>query len=144
MTPTHWNIELKVDFPSTITTGTLDSVTVYYQGAPDAGGFGAFKTASTTCSSQDSVMWTLSEPYGAKNWWSCKEGLTDKIDSIDMLVTAPLKYHIGSNGILVKRDTSGNKITDHWKHRYPIPAYLVAFAASEYSIYRDTIDLYKF
>ncbi len=137
--------ELRLDFGTTISTGILDSVTVFYHGSPQAGGFGAFQTKNTTCSSQDSVLWTLSEPYGAKNWWPCKEVLTDKIDSIDMYVTAPVSYHIGSNGLLVSRDTiaSGNKVTDHWKHRYPIPAYLVAFAASEYSIYKDTFDLYN-
>lgn len=135
--------ELKIDFLSTLAAGVLDSVTVFYHGVPLADGFGSFKTRETTCSTQDSVMWTLSEPYGAKNWWPCKEVLTDKIDSIDMLVTANKKYHIGSNGLLVSRDTIGNKITDHWKHKYPIPAYLVAFAASEYSIYRDTIDLFN-
>ncbi len=136
-------VELKVGFPSTIPAGTIDSVTIYYQGAPSSGGFGAFETDNTTCSSQDTVMWTLSEPYGAKCWWPCKETLNDKIDSVDMFVTAPMKYHIAGNGLLIKRDTSGNKITDHWKHTYPIPAYLIAFAASEYSIYRDTIALYN-
>jgi len=137
--------ELSVDFGVTLSAGILDSVTVYYKGAPQAGGFGAFQTKNTTCSSQDSVMWTLSEPYGAKNWWPCKEVLTDKIDSIDVLITTPVKYHTGSNGILVSRDTiaSGTKVTNHWKHRYPIPAYLVAFAASEYSIYKDTFDLFN-
>ena len=137
------SVELQIGFTSTIAEGILDSLTVYYHGVPSAGGFGAFKTSTTTCSTQDSVMWTLSEPYGAKNWWPCKEVLTDKIDSIDMLVTAPIKFHIGSNGILLSRDTLGNKVTTHWKHRYPIPAYLIAFAASEYAIYKDTIDLYN-
>ncbi len=135
------SIELKIIFPGTIASGTLDSVTIYYHGVPSSGGFGAFMTATTTCSTQDSVMWTLSEPYGAKNWWPCKEGLTDKIDSVDILITAPIKYNIGSNGVLIARDSLGSKITDHWKHRYPIPAYLIAFAAAEYSIYHDTIDL---
>ncbi|MCF6342497.1 MAG: M1 family metallopeptidase, partial [Bacteroidales bacterium] len=135
--------ELRVNFPATLSSGVLDSVTIYYQGAPLVDGFGSFKIDRTTCSSLDSVMWTLSEPYGAKNWWPCKETLNDKIDSVDMIVTAPIKYHIGSNGLLLGRDTSGNKITDHWKHTYPIPAYLVAFAAAEYAIYSDTINLYN-
>jgi aminopeptidase N len=88
-------------------------------------------------------MWTLSEPYGAKNWWPCKQSLTDKIDSLDMFVTTPVKYITGSNGILKGRDTiaNGTKVITHWKHRYPIAAYLVAFASSEYSIYEDTINL---
>jgi len=136
-------LQLRVIYPNSLPVGVIDSLTIYYHGVPYEDGFGSFKVKNTTCSTQDSVMWTLSEPYGGKNWWPCKEVLTDKIDSVDMLVTANIKYHIGSNGLLVKRDTVGNKITDHWKHRYPIPAYLIAFAVSEYSIYKDTFDLYN-
>jgi len=136
-------IEFRVNFGQYLQTGILDSVTIFYQGEPYSDGFGSFKVDKTTCSDQDSVMWTLSEPFGAKNWWPNKEVLTDKIDSVDMYITANKKYHIGSNGLLVSRDTTGDKITDHWKHRYPIPTYLIAYAASGYSIYKDTFDLYN-
>ena len=139
------NLEFRVDFNNSLQAGILDSLTIYYHGVPYEDGFGSFKVDKTTCSSQDSVMWTLSEPYGAKNWWPCKETLIDKIDSVDMIVTTPVKYHTGSNGLLISRDTiaSGTKVTNHWRHRYPIPAYLIAFASSEYSIYKDTFDLYN-
>ncbi len=139
------NEEFNVDFEQNLQAGVLDSLTIFYHGTPYEDGFGSFKVASTTCSNQDSVMWTLSEPYGAKNWWPCKETLIDKIDSVDMFVTTPVKYHTGSNGLLISRDTidSGNKVTEHWKHKYPIPAYLIAYASSEYSIYKDTFDLYN-
>jgi len=139
------NLEFRVNFNSTLQVGILDSLTIYYHGIPYEDGFGSFKVKNTTCSLQDSVMWTLSEPYGAKNWWPCKETLIDKIDSVDMFVTTPVKYHTGSNGLLISRDTiqQGTKVTNHWKHKYPIPAYLIAFAASEYSIYKDTFDLYN-
>ncbi len=139
------NLEFKVNFSSTLQIGILDSLTIYYHGVPYEDGFGSFKVKNTTCSSQDSVMWTLSEPYGAKNWWPCKETLIDKIDSVDMFVTTPVKYHTGSNGLLISRDTiqQGTKVTNHWKHKYPIPAYLIAFASSEYSIYKDTFNLYN-
>jgi len=53
-------VELKINFPSTITTGTLDSLTIYYQGTPSSSGgfgdFGSFDNAITNCSDQDTVM----------------------------------------------------------------------------------------
>ena len=33
-------------------------------------------------------MWTLSEPFGAMEWWPCKQDLNDKIASIDVFITA--------------------------------------------------------
>jgi hypothetical protein len=39
------------------------------------------------------VMWTLSEPFGARDWWPCKQDLNDKIDDgIDFYITAPTIY----------------------------------------------------
>ncbi|MEI9957609.1 MAG: hypothetical protein WDM90_15230 [Ferruginibacter sp.] len=46
------------------------------------------------------VMWSLSEPYGARDWWPCKNWNDDKADSIDVFVTAPSQYTAASNGLL--------------------------------------------
>ncbi|MBK9454408.1 MAG: hypothetical protein IPO24_01910 [Bacteroidetes bacterium] len=47
------------------------------------------------------VIWTLSEPYGASDWWPCKQTLNDKIDSIDVFVTSPELYKVGGPGLLM-------------------------------------------
>lgn len=65
-------------------------------------------------------MWTLSEPYGAEDWWPCKNSLTDKADSIDIVITCPSGYRVGANGLLISETTVDDKITYYWKHRYPI------------------------
>ncbi len=132
--------ELEIALGNTIPIGNLDSLTIFYQGAPISGDFGIFKTAATSCTQPDSMIWTLSEPYGSKGWWPCKETLNDKADSIDVIITTPSKYRAGSNGILVYEGIQGNKKVYHWRHRYPIPAYLVAFAVADYAVYSDTID----
>ncbi len=49
------------------------------------------------------ILWTLSEPYGAKTWWPCKQTLVDKTDSLDIFVTTPNEYKVGSNGVLISR-----------------------------------------
>jgi len=87
------------------------------------------------------VLWTLSEPYGAKEWWPCKQSLVDKIDSIDVIVTTPKSYRTASNGKLVAEEVKEGFRTMHWKHRYPIATYLVAIAATNYAVYSDWLDL---
>lgn len=124
-------------FPSPLAAGVMDSVAVYYHGAPDTSIRGFHLDVHGP--NNDPVMWTLSEPYGAMNWWPCKQNLADKIDSIDILVTAPLWYEVASNGVLTNDVTFAVQRQWTWKHRYPIAAYLVAFAVSNYTIF--TVDV---
>ncbi len=133
----HANEILNISFNNTLTAGEFDSVKVYYQGVPAGGnGFGSFVQGL-----HDSVpiIWTLSEPYGAKDWWPCKQNLSDKIDSLDVIVTTPAAYRVASNGLLVEEIQAGSDKIYHWKHRYPIAAYLVCFAVSNYSVYSDYV-----
>lgn len=130
------NHMLKIDFPSTLSYGVLDSVTIEYEGAPDGGGFGSFATGYHAGTP---MLWTLSEPYGARDWWPCKQDLVDKIDSVDIHVTTPSEYVVASNGLRQTDIVSGNNTTYHWKHRYKIPAYLVAIAVTNYEQYDQHI-----
>jgi aminopeptidase N len=130
---------LDIDLGTSLSLGILDSLTVYYQGNPDAGvGFGSF---IKTDHNGTPVIWTLSEPYGASDWWPCKNILSDKIDSIDVFVTTPLAYRVASNGILVSETVAGSDKVFHWKHRYPIAAYLIAIGVTNYSVYTDKVPL---
>jgi aminopeptidase N len=117
-----------------------DSVQIFYQGEPvsDTIGFGAF-TKGTHAGVP--IIWTLSEPYGALEWWPCKQSLVDKIDSIDIIVTTPEIFRTASNGILVSETTNNGTRKMHWKHRYPITTYLVAIAVTNYVDYSDWVEL---
>lgn len=132
---------LEVLFGEILTQGVLDSIKIFYKGIPIDDGFGSFRISQSDCSGDHPIMWTLSEPYGSKNWWPCKETLDDKADSLDMIVTTGSEYTVGSNGLLLNETVNGNQKTFHWRHRYPIPAYLVAFAVAEYAIYSDFVDI---
>jgi aminopeptidase N len=130
---------LQITLDNTITSGTLDSIAVYYKGIPNGGGFGSF-TQSTHGSNDDPIIWTLSEPYGAQDWWPCKQDLTDKIDSIDVYVETGSDYRAASNGVLASETTIGDTTTIYyWKHRYPIPAYLIAIAVTNYTHYSNWV-----
>lgn len=130
---------LKIDFPNSFLQGDFDSLTIYYQGEPPSGnGFGSFVQ---DFHDNQPIIWTLSEPYGAKDWWVCKQGLSDKIDSIDVFVTVPNGNKVASNGLLINEITQGNETTFHWKHRYLIETYLIAIAVTNYVEFSDYFDL---
>ena len=129
---------LTIPLPAALPAGTLDSLTISYEGAPPSNGFGSFVQNNHNGTP---VLWTLSEPYGAQDWWPCKNGLDDKIDSIDVFVTTDAQYRAASNGLLVSETTSGNNTVYHWKHRYPIAPYLVAIAVTNYAQYVDNVPL---
>jgi aminopeptidase N len=81
-------------------------------------------------------LWTLSEPYGARDWWPCKQDLNDKIDSIDVYITAPSQYISVSNGVEPEAPViNGTQKTTHFHHNYPIPAYLICMAVTNYDVY---------
>ena len=134
----HVGDELKIILPAVIATGTTDSLTIFYHGAPVATNNRSF--VSTTHSGTP-VVYTLSEPYGARDWWPCKQDLNDKIDSIDIYVTSPLQYRAASNGSLIGEDTTASLRTCHWKSMYPIAAYLVGVGVTNYFVYTDTTIL---
>lgn len=128
-----------ISFPSSLSTGTLDSITIYYQGVPPNTGFGSF--VQTTHAAVP-VMWSLSEPYGSRDWWPCKNGLDDKADSIDIYIVHPNAYKAASNGLLQSETALGTTQTvTHWKHRYPIASYLICFAVTNYSVFNNTVQL---
>ena len=129
---------LQINFASALSINTPDSLTVYYQGIPVTNGMGSFEKSSHNGTP---VIWTLSEPFGAKDWWPSKQNLNDKADSIDVIVTTPQEYRVASNGLLVSEIQNGSNKTYHWKSRYPIAAYLVAVAATDYAVYSDYVPM---
>lgn len=129
------NNELIINLPTTQNTNVLDSLTITYSGVPPTSGFGSFITSQHNATP---VLWTLSEPFGAMEWWPCKQDLNDKVDTIDVFITAPTTYVAVSNGLERSKIENGdNTSTTHFHHGYPIPAYLIAIAVTNYSIYNQ-------
>lgn len=108
---------------------------VYYQGEPIQNGFGSFTTTQRKSGAFE--LFTLSEPYGAKDWWPCKQSLMDKVDSIDITITCPKEYKSATNGLLYSEFVEDNSRTMIWKHRYPITTYLVGVAVTDYTRYSE-------
>ena len=131
---------LEVSLPQNVAAGVLDSITVYYQGQPPTTGFGSFNQRLRLGTKPE--IWTLSEPYGSRDWWPGKSDLIDKIDSIDVIVQCPPAYRVASNGLLITEiNINDTSKLFHWQHRYPIVNYLVAIAVTDYAQYIDKAKL---
>jgi aminopeptidase N len=130
------NNELLITLPSTQNLGTSATVEITYSGVPPSGGFGSF---AVTTHNNEPVLWTLSEPFGARDWWPCKQDLNDKINSIDLFITTPSQYVAVSNGVEPEAPvTNGTNKTTHFHHGYPIPAYLICMAVTNYTVYTQS------
>jgi len=109
-------------------------VVVHYSGMPAATGFGSWTLASH---SGTPILSTLSEPYGARSWWPCKDDPTDKLDSLRMSITVPAGYTGTSNGVLENVEELGAERRFHWFEKHPIATYLVSLCVSNYVSFAD-------
>ncbi len=129
---------LTIDLDKTLKVGESDTLTISYEGIPHSTGFGSFEQ---DMHNGKPILWTQSVPYGVRDWWPSKQDLIDKIDSVDIYITTPLNQLAASNGKLVSITEENGKLIHHWKHRYPIVSYLVAFAVTNYASYEDFFQL---
>lgn len=114
--------------------GNTDSLVIRYRGKPNSTGLGSFNRylhAGTW------LIYTLSEPYGAKDWWPCKQSLSDKADSVDITLYTPPAYTAVANGLLISQGQANGLKAFRWKHKYPIATYLIAIASTNYAFFKD-------
>jgi len=131
--------ELKIDFPAVIPSSSLDSLSIKYSGAPDTGG-SAGDAFTVSTQNGTPVLYTLSEPYGAQEWFPTKQSLNDKIEKVDLKINTPSQYNVASNGKLYSETMlPGNRKLTFWQTNYPIPAYLIALGITNYTKLNDTM-----
>ena len=128
--------ELKIDFASALSANVLDSLTIHYSGAPDASN-DAYRTSTQ---SSIPISATLSEPYGAQDWFPTKQSMNDKIERMDFKITTPNQYSVAANGKFMSETAvaGGNKLT-FWRTQYPMAAYLAAFAITNFTKINDVM-----
>lgn len=128
------NDELIITLPATLAPNSSATVEIWYSGFP---GFGE-QAFTTETHNGVPVLFTLSQPYGARDWWPCKQDLNDKIPNVDIYISAPQQYVSVANGVQLGAETNGDYKTTHFQHNFPIPAYLIAIAVTNYSIFTQT------
>ncbi|MDX2472742.1 MAG: M1 family metallopeptidase, partial [Candidatus Krumholzibacteria bacterium] len=122
---------LTVNLDRVYVTGETVVVVVNYNGNPAGEAFG------WASHNFENMTWTLSEPYGARTWWPCKDLNTDKADSLDITVTVLDNEIVASNGLLLSETSDGIWRTFHWRTNYPTVTYLVSLAIYPYQRYSD-------
>ncbi len=128
---THGNDVGIVPLQTALTQGEMLTAKITYEGTPPTGGFFSGISQATDWGKQ--VVWTLSEPFAARDWWPTKQVLEDKADSTWIFLTTEEENMAGSNGLLTNVTTMpDNKLRYEWKSNYPIAYYLISFAVSEY------------
>ncbi|MFM2038807.1 MAG: hypothetical protein RL432_1746 [Bacteroidota bacterium] len=129
-----------VKIAANLSPGTSFIIRTNYSGTPPTaqtnplGGSGMSNASSPSWGNE--VVWSLSEPFCAYEWWPCKQSLTDKADSCEVFITVPNSCKAGSNGVLTQVVNLGNGSSRYeWKHRHPIDYYLISVAVAEYVEY---------
>lgn len=130
---------LTLTVPNIATSGTLDSVTVFYSGTPAGPTTSIPSGYNYVTHSTQKAVYTLDEAFTAHYWWPCKESLDDKIDSCtELVITAPNGYKVSSNGIVTEVVGATNTVST-WKTFYPIATYGINFAIANYAINSSTM-----
>jgi aminopeptidase N len=128
---THQNGVLTATLPRDYLQGEQLELVVVYSGDPQGDCFGWGSVGG------QELIWTLSEPYGARTWWPCKDLNDDKADGADIRVRVPSNLVVASNGKLLSQQSAGGQTTYYWRENYPICTYLISLAAHPYVVYSD-------
>lgn len=129
------NKKLRITLPRSFAAGEDFVVRVNYSGTPNPSGtFGAPYVRSTHGTPAVAVVYTFSEPYGARQWWPCKDLPDDKASSSVQRIVVPKGqgWQVVSNGKLEQIIDNGATETWVWVNHYPIATYLVSFCVSNY------------
>jgi aminopeptidase N len=132
---TQGNNLLVIELARPFAKGELIDLTVFYSGTPPSEGFFSGLTSAQN-SFEEPVLWTLSEPHNARQWFPVKQVLEDKADSVWVFITTPAEYTAASNGLLHQVvSLPGERNRYEWKSYYPIAYYLISMAVANYQEY---------
>lgn len=136
----HFSDMVSITLDGSYDMGESAVVSIYYHGHPTEVGFKGFDFSNQYGNpTRTPMISTLSEPYGARSWWPCKDVPTDKADSVKVTVTTDSELDVVSNGILQSEtDHLNGTTTTVWKHNYPVTTYLVSLAITDYTYWTET------
>jgi aminopeptidase N len=127
----HAGDELYIDLNTPRTSGSRVSAQVFYGGQT---GDGMLMEVDEVWSTP--VTFTSSEPFYSRDWFPCKQDLTDKADSVHVFITTDYGLMAVSNGRHTGTTYFPNgKVRYEWKSNYPIDYYLISIAVTDYIEY---------
>jgi len=133
---THAEDELFIDLSTPRDSGTLLTAQVSYGGQT---GYGMVMETDDEWGVP--VTYTSSEPFYSRDWFPCKQDLTDKADSVHVFITTDYGLTGVSNGIHTGTTYFPNgKVRYEWKSNYPIDYYLISIAVADYEEYNFEVQ----
>jgi aminopeptidase N len=128
---------LRITLPESLSTSDTFRVRVAYSGFPATGKIFADAYNRTTHSGYP-VIYTFSEPYGARQWWPCKDVPEDKA-TMDLRIAVQDPYFPVTNGRLVTAITQGGGFTEYYyREDFPLATYLVSICCTNYAFVSGT------
>lgn len=131
------NFVRKITLPNALPSQSVFQATIYYHGAP-TGGSGFFTNGilnGTAGTPSQNITHTVSAAFHSRDWFPCKQSLTDKIDSADIWITVAPGLKAASNGLLKNVVSVNGQLRYEWKTKYPIDYYLLSFVVGDYQEY---------
>ena len=131
----HENDQIWIDLGQPAAALERTEVTVEYQGVPASG----LKIAPNKHG--DRSFFSDNWSSRAKNWLPTVDHPYDKATN-EFIVTAPDRYQVISNGLLVEETDLGNgQRRTHWHNSVPIPPWLYVLGVAEFAVqYVDTFE----
>ncbi len=121
-----------------VNAGQSFTIKVVYEGSPLMTGFGALGWNKYSTTGDGQMVWSLSEPEGARFWWPCKDRPDDKAQ-VEEWWTVKSSWIATGNGVLAGVDTMPNgKKRYRWASTNPLTTYLVSVAATNYQTFSHT------
>ncbi|MBL7032611.1 MAG: T9SS type A sorting domain-containing protein [Candidatus Delongbacteria bacterium] len=87
-----------------------------------------------------STIFTVSDPWGTRNWVACYDEPFDKA-LVSLRAVVPQPWVVASNGTLVSTEELGDSLVAfQYEHAYPISTYLLTLTASQYTTWHDEVE----
>lgn len=128
LTYRHEGDQLFIDLPESPGAMTRIQVEVTYHGVPATG----LQIGPTKYG--DRSFFSDNWPNRARHWLPTVDHPYDKATS-EMRITAPARYQVVSNGLLVEQTDlgDGNRVT-HWRQSVPIATWLYVLGVAEFAV----------
>ncbi len=128
---THAQDELYIYLNTNYDIGSRVSTQIFYGGQTGGG-----MVMETDDEWGAPVTYTSSEPFYSRDWFPCKQELSDKADSVYVFITTDYGLMAVSNGIHTGTTYfPDGKVRYEWKSSYPIDYYLISIAVADYIEY---------
>ena len=123
---THTENRLRLPVPSSVRAGDEVTYTITYGGTPVDG------LQVLTNMHGERVMFSEGWPNRARHWLPMIDHPYDKATS-EMIVTAPARWQVVSNGVLVEEvDLDNARRRTHWKQSVPLASWLFALGVARF------------